>query len=149
MRKYPKQTLDEIKSDIVERSRISREKVVDFFLCKDAKCHRCNQSTNKNSEKFPCTINGDKNYEGFLIKFAFLTCVRCKGSTNVIAQAVNGFRKLIRNDEAEHGAEIRKMVEMSPEQYMSAIHDNSDKELRSLISTLSLVFMEAILVGSN
>ena len=142
--------LDEIKYEMVERSRISREKVVDFFLCKDANCLRCNQSTNKNSEVLPCTLNGDKNYdEGFLIKFAFLTCVRCKGSKNVIEQAVNGFRKLIKiKDEDEHGAEIRKMVEMTPEQYMSAIHDNSDKELTSLISTLSIVFMGAILVGS-
>ena len=150
--KYDKKTLKEIEWSLTEKSKISRKKMVEYFLCKDSKCHFCTQSTNKNSEKLPCMFNDAVEAEGSVIKFAFLTCVRCKTSIGqgVRDQAVDRFRKLTKiTDEADNGAEIRKMVEMSPQQYLAATREIPDPGLQSLIQVLSSLFMGAIMVGSN
>ena len=102
---------------VLTKTKKSRQKFTDFFLCKD-KCMQCLDAQEKNQTELPCLLRKVSIHQfcSLMIKYAFLTCVRSKDPT-VRERSMTTFRSLVNIDDSEGGSDIKKMVEMSVEDY--------------------------------
>ena len=130
--------------NLMERSKKAREKFVAFFLCKK-KCAVCRDAQNLYCTEQPCIIdNFEFSFEGIMVKFALLTCVRSKDPV-LREQAMTTFRKLTNIDDNLEGSDIKKMIDMPPNRLMQHLLD--EVENLDLVSLLSKLAFSAVMVG--
>ena len=102
---------------VLTKTKKSRQKFTDFFVCKD-KCRQCLKAQEKNNTDLPCICHkiSVNQFSALMVKYAFLTCVRSKDPT-VRERSMTTFRSLVNIDDSEGGSDIKKMVEMTVEDY--------------------------------
>ena len=113
-------------TDLLECSMKARDKIASFFFCR-GKCPECNDCSNKNSTATPCILKGDNEFcfEGVMVKFAFITCVRSL-DPRMRERAMTSFRRLTRIDDSVGGSDIRKMIDITPRELMTFLLDEVD-----------------------
>ena len=110
-------------TELLDSSKKARDKIASFFFCR-GKCSECNDASHRNSAATPCIFKGENEFyfEGVMVKFAFITCVRSMDPT-LRERAMTSFRRLTSIDDNVGGSDIRKMIEISPRQLMTFLLD--------------------------
>ena len=137
-------------TNILDSSKKAREKIVSFFLCR-GKCAECNDCTNRNSTAIPCIFKGDNEFyfEGVMVKFAFITCVRSM-DPRMRERAMTSFRRLTNINDEVGGSDIRKMIDISPRELMTFLLDEvANLDLVTLLCKLVHSAVQVYLTKQN
>ena len=124
---------------LLEKSRKARSKFVDPFLCKKLSCSSCSGSVNPASSSLPCTLSQPRLRTGQMLQLAFLTCVRAR-EPGLREQAITTFRSAARVDDSQEGSDIKKMVEMTPERWMTILGQLKQFDLELVTNLAGLLY---------
>ena len=111
---------------LLDSSQKARDKIASFFFCR-GKCSQCNDCSHRNSTETPCIFKGENEFcfEGVMVKFAFITCVRSL-DPKLREQAMTSFRRLVSIDDNVGGSDIRKLIDITPRELMTFLLDEVD-----------------------
>lgn len=132
-------------TNLLECSKKARDKIAAFFFCR-GKCSDCNDCSHRNSTATPCIFKGENEFcfEGVMVKFAFITCVRSL-DPGMRERAMTSFRRLVSIDDNVGGSDIRKMIDISPRELMTFLLDEVDN--LDLVTLLCKLVHSAVQVG--
>ena len=128
---------------LMEKSKKARQKYTEFFFCKK-KCSVCKKSEDRNSTQRPCLFEDyEFCFEGVLVKYAFLTCVRSR-DPKLREKSMETFRNLTNIDDTVDGSDIKKMIEMRPNEFMKFLLD--EVENMNIVTIFSHLVFSAVKV---
>ena len=134
-----------LKCTMIEASLKSRKKFVDHFYCKKKYCGDCRESSMRNSTTLPCTMKPDDEcFEGVMVKYAFLTCVR-SAEPQERESAMTTFRQFINIDDSKEGSDIMKMIDIDPREMQQKIKSNSNSEVVTMLSRLTSLAVVSVM----
>jgi len=126
---------------LMEKSKKARQKYTEFFFCKK-KCSVCKKSEDRNSTQRPCLFEDyEFCFEGVLVKYAFLTCVRSR-DPKLREKSMETFRNLTNIDDTVDGSDIKKMIEMRPNEFMKFLLD--EVENMNIVTIFSHLVFSAV-----